>query len=229
MNEYYVRKILDKSKLQNIHEIIENANKNNFWSDGLSSLPRGSKDIKNNLELANIDSIELINDLIMNSLDDDKKFNDFTIPLSTSLNIISKSSEGSYYNPHTDNWCNGDYSTTLFLNEPEEYDGGELCLYFGGSDEIKIKLKSGWGITYPTGILHRVNTVESGVRYVSVFWTKSAIKDSFIRNIYTEISNIGYNISNYNNLYITDCKSSLKDPLFCIDNLKHEILRRYSS
>ncbi len=229
MKKYYVRKILDEPKLQNIHEIIENANRNNFWSDGLSSLPGGSRSIKNNLELANIDSMELINDLIMNSLDSDIDFNNFAIPSKSYLNIISKTTANGYYKPHTDSWTNGHYSTTVFLNDPEEYDGGELCLYFGGEDEVKIKLNAGWGITYPTGIVHRVNKVLSGCRYVSVFWTHSAISDPFMRSIYQEISNVEKNIKeSINPVHISKCPDYDKDPSFCLHNIKNEILRRYA-
>jgi PKHD-type hydroxylase len=228
MINYYIRKILDNDQINQIKLLIKESDENNYWSSGLLT-GGGTLEIKNNLELNNSTIIQSINNVIMSSLDSDKKFIDFTIAGSSNLNIISKTMEGGYYNPHVDNWNNGEYSTTIFLNDPDEYEDGELCLYFGGDEETKIKLKSGWGITYSTGTIHRVNKVKSGTRYVSVFWTKSLIKDSFIRKIYSEISNIEHNICNYQNpFYISNCSSSIKDPLFCIENLKTEILRRYS-
>jgi PKHD-type hydroxylase len=230
MKQYYVRKILNNHQLEEIKSLLEEANKNNSWQDGLISLVgETSHDLKNNLELSDVSIIHIINDMIMNFLDKDKNFFHFTVPLTTSLNIISKTQENGYYKPHKDNWNNGDFSTTVFLNSPQEYEGGELCLYFGGEDEVKIKLDSGWGVTYNTGTLHRVNKVKSGSRYVSIFWTKTLIKDSFIRNIYSELGNIENIISNYNYpIHLSDCYSSIKDPKFCIENLKNEILRRYS-
>lgn len=227
MQHYYIRKVLEKDNLNQIREIIEKCNKNNLWIDGLSS-GGGSKSIKHNLELSDTSSSQIINDIIMNRLDEDNNFINFVLPCSTTLNIISRMESGSYYKPHLDDWRNGDYSTTVFLNDPNEYEGGDLCLYFGGDDEIKIKLDAGWGITYHTGILHRVNKVKSGTRYVSVFWTSSSIKDSFIRYIYNELGNIESNIKNTNPIYSSDCISSRKDPLFCLDNLKTQILRKYS-
>jgi PKHD-type hydroxylase len=230
MKQYYVRKILNNHQLEEIKSLLEEANKNNSWQNGLISLAgETSHDLKNNLELSDVSIIHIINDMIMNFLDKDKNFFHFTVPLTTSLNIISKTQENGYYKPHKDNWNNGDFSTTVFLNSPQEYEGGELCLYFGGEDEVKIKLDSGWGVTYNTGTLHRVNKVKSGSRYVSIFWTKTLIKDSFIRNIYSELGNIENIISNYNYpIHLSDCYSSIKDPKFCIENLKNEILRRYS-
>jgi len=229
MKHYYVRKILEKNQINEISNIIQDANQNNSWVDGLVTNSGVTKQVKNNLELHDKNSVQIINNHIMQSLDNDKQFLNFTIPLTTYLNIISKTQENGYYKPHKDDWSNGDFSTTVFLNSPQEYEGGELCLYLGGEEEIKIKLDAGWGITYSTGILHRVNTVSFGTRYVSVFWTKTLIKDAFIRNIYSELANIENILSNYNcPIHLSDCHSSTKDPKFCIEDLKQEILRRYS-
>jgi PKHD-type hydroxylase len=229
MKHYYVRKILEKNQINEISNIIQDANKNNSWVDGLVSNSEVTKQVKNNLELSDVNFTQVINSYVMQSLDNDKEFLNFTIPTVTYLNIVSKTQSGGYYKPHKDMWFNGDYSTTVFLNNPEDYDGGELCLYLGGEEEIKIKLDAGWGITYSTGILHRVNKVSFGDRYVSVFWTKSAIKDSFMRHIYSEISNVGNYLEQQNiPIHISDCVGATKDPLFSIDNLKNEILRHYS-
>jgi len=228
MKYYYVRKILEKDQISEINNTIENANKNDSWVDGLMT-GGGTKKVKNNLELSDANSAQVINEYIMSSLDNDKEFLNFTTPTTTNLNIVSKTQSGGYYKPHKDNWHNGDYSTTVFLNSPEEYGGGELCLYLGGEEEIKIKLDAGWGITYSTGILHRVNEVSFGNRYVSVFWTKSAIKDPFIRHIYSEISNVGNYLEQQKiPIHVSDCIGATKDPLFSLENLKNEILRKYS-
>ncbi len=226
MKNYYVRKILEKEQIKSIQNLIDQANKNNFWEDGLNS-GGGYKRIKNNLELTNQEISQIINDQIMTSLDNDDDFINFTVPSHTNLNIISKTTSGGYYNPHLDNWKNGDYSTTVFLNDPDEYVGGELCLYFGGDEEYKVKLESGWGITYSTGILHRVNKVISGTRYVSVFWTKSLISDPFIRFVYGEIGNIQKFVPN-ESIHLSNCISTEKDPYFSLENLKNHLLRRYS-
>jgi PKHD-type hydroxylase len=229
MKHYYVRKILERDQISEITHTIQNANQNDSWVDGLMS-GGGTKKVKNNLELSDANFTQVINDYIMHSLDNDKEFLNFTIPTTTYLNIVSKTQSGGYYKPHKDTWSNGDYSTTVFLNSPEEYGGGELCLYLGGEEEIKIKLDAGWGITYSTGILHRVNKVSFGNRYASVFWTKSAIKDSFMRHIYSEISNVGNYLEQQNTpIHISDCIGATKDPLFSIENLKNEILRKYFS
>lgn len=225
--DYYVRKVLDERRLEQVKQSIEICNQNGSWQDGLLS-GGGIKSVKNNLEMSDVQQSNIINSMIMNSLDVDKDFINFTAAKSTALNIVSKTISGGYYNPHLDSWFNGDYSTTVFLNDPEEYNGGELCLYCGGEDEVKIKLKAGWGVTYSTGIVHRVNRIISGVRYVSVFWTESLIKDSFMRYVYNELSKIeNINLQNNQSVHLSDCISASKDPDFCVRNLKTQILRKY--
>ena len=227
MNNYYVRKVLDDDQIKLIQELLEHANKNDFWYDGLNS-GGGMKSIKNNKELSDMEMVQTINNSIMDSLDRDSHFLSFTTASTTHLNIVSKSEFGCYYNPHYDQWSNGEFSTTVFLSDPNSYDGGELCLLFGNDDEKLFKLDAGWAITYPTGTLHRVNKVLSGVRYVSVFWTKSKIKNHVIRNIYHQLSLVEELIQKENNpIHYTDCKSALKDPVFIIQNLKNEIFRNY--
>ena len=118
MKHYYIRKILEKDQINQISRIIEDANRNNSWVYGLIT-SGGTKQVKNNLELHDTNSAQVINDYIMHSLDNDKEFLNFTIPTTTYLNIVSKTQSGGYYQPHKDDWHNGDYSTTVFLNSPE--------------------------------------------------------------------------------------------------------------
>lgn len=230
MKQYYIRKLLEKDKLNEISSIIKNANTNDHWIDGLITNPRATHNIKKNLQLNNLDSSKIINDYIMQSLDNDSEFLYFTSASTTNLNLISKIESGGYYNPHMDDFSCGDFSTTVFLNNPEDYGGGELCLYLGGQEEIKIKLDAGWAVTYQTGILHRVSKVSFGNRYVSIFWTKSKIKDLFMRNIYYELKIIQDCLRQQSNpIHSLDCIGASKDPLFVIGNMLNDILRKYSS
>jgi PKHD-type hydroxylase len=225
IKNYYIRRVLNASQLSKIDELIKTANENNFWHDGIKT-GGGSHSVKSNTELSDAEISRKINNEIMTSLDSDKEFLSFTCADSTALNIISRTKSGNYYNPHMDNWKNGDYSTTVFLNSPENYDGGELCLYFGNDEEKKVKLDAGWAITYPTGILHRVNKVVSGSRYVSVFWTKSMVRNPEIRNLLYQIDTLISLIEkNASPVHKTNCQSAFEDPLFIANNLKNEIMR----
>ncbi len=229
MKLFHIRKLLDSNKAQ---EISKRLKETRDWHDGLNS-GGGHKGIKNNEELSDNSLCQMVNDTIMQALDEDSQFLNFTIPTRTGLNLVSKTSEGGYYRPHQDNWKNGDFSTTVFLNDPAEYVGGEICLYYGGQgeDEKKIKLDAGWAVTYPTGIVHRVNNIKSGVRYVSVFWTNSLIKDEFIRHIYRSITDIRDRLNELNGLkqpsYLKDCSAFSQDPEFMFETVRMDILRRF--
>ena len=75
-----------------------------------------------------------------------------------------------------------DISCTLFLSEPDEYDGGELVIEdtFG---QQAVKLAAGDAIVYPGTSLHRVNPVTRGTRYASFFWTHSLVKSAEQRRL----------------------------------------------
>jgi PKHD-type hydroxylase len=230
MKNFYVRKLLNTSQLTLIKDNIQSANDNNYWIDGLNSTGMGGeKRIKNNLELSDPNISKNINDLIMKSLDADFEFLNVTAASHTSPNIVSKTCAGGYYNPHIDMWMNGDYSTTVFLNDPDEYKGGELCLFYG-HEEHKIKLESGYAVTYPTGTIHRVNRVVSGSRYVSVFWTTSSLKDSFIRELFYSISQSIQLLkkNDEESVHLSNCIAAQENPIFMLESVKNEILRKYS-
>ncbi len=107
--------------------------------------------------------------------------------------IFSEYSTGMFYHSHNDSHAMGptrsDWSCTLFLNDPTEYDGGELMINIGDR-EIPYKLNAGEYVLYPTGLTHRVNEVVSGKRRVCVFWAESFVFDSRIRSILCDVSMI---------------------------------------
>lgn len=225
--QYYIRKLLNSEQLNLIDNLITSANEHNSWESGLNSTRGMETDMKKNYQLSDHNITQQINSIIMNSLDNDLEFINYTCAKSSRPNIISKTISGGYYKPHLDFWTCGDYSTTVFLSNPEEYSGGELCLFLN-DEEKKIKLDKGYAITYPTGVLHRVNRVIRGIRYVSVFWTKTSIQDDFIREVHYELCKALKSIDTKSIHHMT-CDSLNSDTFFILDNLKNQILRKYSS
>ena len=79
-----------------------------------------------------------------------------------------------------------DVSTTVFLNDPEEYEGGELVVEDSyGTHEVK--LDAGDAIVYPSTSLHRVEPVTRGVRIASFLWTQSLVRDAWRRSMLHEL------------------------------------------
>src|SRR5262249_9097820 len=100
--------------------------------------------------------------------------------------------DGHRFGIHVDNAVRGDpltglrirtdLSGTLFLSEPEEYDGGELVvedLYCSN----EVKLPAGDLVLYPASSLHMVTPVTRGARIASFFWLQSMIRDTHARTM----------------------------------------------
>jgi len=95
--------------------------------------------------------------------------------------------DGSVRNlPDSDASIRTDVSSTLFLSDPEEYDGGELVVVdtYGTHD---VKLPAGDLILYPATSLHRVQPVTRGARVCSFFWTQSMIRNDWQRSMLFEL------------------------------------------
>lgn len=215
INNYYLRNLLYKEEVESIKNLLLEC-KESDWVDGLESLPEGNHTIKKVKQLHHEVSTDIHN-IILNSIDDrDQKFLDFTVAKGSSFPLITKMNGGDFYHTHHDNGVNGHFSTTVFISNPEDYEGGELCLTIDGV-ESKVKLNAGQAITYGTGIPHRVNTIKSGERIAIIFWTQSRIPDPWAREIYKDLSNAYY------------CFQSKEydKAEFLTEGVRHSVLRRY--
>ena len=81
------------------------------------------------------------------------------------------------------------FSCTIFLNDPEDYDGGELHIRLGDA-ELTFKLKPGEAIVYPSDTLHQVVPVTNGERLVAITFIQSRIQDPFRRNMLFELNEV---------------------------------------
>ncbi len=172
---YLISKFLNKKQLSKIYKILDKGE----WKDGAISLTLSSKN-------PNKDSIEEKHKLKKTTqfllpeypfyeyVDYNKEFYNFTLPKSSTTAMATRTPKNGYYHPHFDNPSNGDFSTTIFLNDPSSYEGGELGLWINNKEE-NFKLKPGYGITYKTGTGHHVHKVTKGRRDVIVFWTHTQI------------------------------------------------------
>ncbi|MGZ8290759.1 MAG: Fe2+-dependent dioxygenase [Telluria sp.] len=117
------------------------------------------------------------------------------LPLRTSPPLFNSYAGGEHYGAHVDGAVRQvaggpplrtDVSCTLFLSDPDEYDGGELVV----SDtygEHEVKLPAGDMIVYPSSSVHRVEPVTRGERICSFFWTQSMVRDDARRSMLLEL------------------------------------------
>src|SRR5690606_13631192 len=99
--------------------------------------------------------------------------------------LFNRYEGGEHFGNHVDNAIRAlphggqirtDLSATLFLSEPEDYEGGELLIddTYGAH---RVKLAAGSLILYPSTSLHRVTAVTAGSRIASFFWIQSMVRD----------------------------------------------------
>ena len=179
--------VLDSSQLKKIQGILDSAR----FVDGRLSAGLTARKVKNNEEIP-ADSPELsqLNNIVMNSLYNHPTYQAAVLPHRQATPFYARYSENKAYGNHVDDPVMGpmngryrtDVSTTIFLNEPDEYEGGEIviCAQLG---ERKIKLAAGDAITYPSGSLHHVAKVTKGTRLVAVTWAQSMIRDADKREL----------------------------------------------
>ena len=117
------------------------------------------------------------------------------LPLKTLAPRFNRYADGGSYGFHVDgavmraggeDHVRSDISCTLFLADPEEYEGGELIV----SDtygEHEVKLPAGDAIVYPSSSLHKVAPVTRGARLASFFWVQSMVRDDGCRRLLFEM------------------------------------------
>ena len=163
--------------------------------------------------------------IVYESMDKSENFLNFCFPKESGSILIAKYDVDEQMCVHEDLPENGDFSTTIFLNDPSTYEGGELCLYLNGKEE-KIKLEAGYAITYETGIPHRVNRLENGQRLVIALWTKGTSMDPLHKEILIDINKL-LKMLPYDPEFYSDFESYLNSPTKILHSMKHKILRKY--
>ena len=153
------------------------------------------KSVKNNQQIPwNHPVMKEITDLVMRALGRCDAFMSLAQPRRLAAMLVSRYEPGMAYGAHVDapimgepNHVRSDVSFTLFLNEPDTYQGGELA-FENGSGETAFKLPARSAICYPTGQLHRVRPVEQGERLAVVGWVQSLVREPAIRELLHDLS-----------------------------------------
>ena len=180
MMEYLTHSLLDKSETLEIIQRLRT--ETSSWQDGKKSAGSLAAKIKNNFQLDKSSRISNeIKDLIVSKMISDPLVKSFTLPSIIHGVMFTKSLPGNGYGMHVDNPYmpsgRSDLSFTLFLSEPENYEGGSLCIQTINETK-QIKLSAGEMIIYPSTKLHSVAQVEKGERFVCVGWIQSYVQNN---------------------------------------------------
>jgi PKHD-type hydroxylase len=186
-------RILTTDQLDQARALIERAD----WKDGRLTSGYQANAVKRNQQLAEEDPIaRKLGATILESLERNPLFVSAALPLKVFPPMFNRYGTGEEFGRHVDtalrqvagtpHRVRTDLSATLFLSEPDEYEGGELAIddTFGVR---QIKLAAGDMVLYPGTSVHRVMPITKGVRLAAVFWIQSVIREDSRRSLLFEL------------------------------------------
>lgn len=180
--------VLGPAELQTVRELLPNVR----FGDGRVS-NQGST-VKQNLQAPQEDPAnQRIAQLARDALVRHPDARGFALPRTMARATVVRYEPGMTYGWHVDEALfpstppmRSDLSCTIFLNPPDEYDGGELTIQLG-AQELHYKLQAGDAILYPSTTIHQVAPVTRGVRLAAITWLQSWIADGSRRELLIQL------------------------------------------
>lgn len=185
--------VLAPEKLAKVRALIDAAD----WIDGNATSGHQSALAKRNMQLPEESTAAReAGAIILDALGRSPLFIAAALPLKIFPPLFNSYAGGQAFGVHVDNAVRiqrgsdfrirSDLSATLFLEEPDKYEGGELVVedQFGAQ---AVKLPAGHMILYPASSLHKVEPVTQGRRVASFFWIQSMVRDGEARRSLFEL------------------------------------------
>jgi len=189
----HVPEVLNPAQVRQLRAALDAAE----WIDGRDSAgPQGAR-VKNNRQLSEQSPVaQELGGVIREALARHPQFFSAALPLRVVPPMFNRYEGGETYGLHVDGSVRSlpggggqlrtDLSCTLFLCDPQDYDGGELeVVDTYGTHEVK--LPAGDLVLYPSSSLHRVQPVTRGARVCSFFWLQSMVRDDARRGLLFEL------------------------------------------
>ena len=179
-----IPKLLDAEQLQQVRELLQHAGP--AWVDGRVTAGYQGAAVKYNQQI------------ILAALERHPRFISATLPNIVYPPMFNRYSEGMTFGAHVDgsvrihprdgSKLRTDVSATLFLSDPNDYDGGELQIHdtYGLHS---VKLAAGDVVVYPSTSLHQVTPVTRGIRTACFFWVQSLVRDDTQRSMLYDMDN----------------------------------------
>jgi PKHD-type hydroxylase len=178
----HIENLLDGAAVERIRAKLAAAE----WIDGRETVgPQGAL-VKRNQQLPDASPLRAeLGREVLAACARHPQFHAATLPVKILPPRFNRYSGGGTYGAHVDgavmaladgSQLRSDIACTVFLSEPESYDGGELIVddTYG---EHEVKLSAGDAIVYPASSLHRVEPVTRGARVAAFFWIQSLVRD----------------------------------------------------
>ena len=188
----HIPAVLDHEQIIQVRTALDGAD----WTDGRETVGTQGAQVKRNQQLPDASPLRRqLGEAVLAALAKNPVYHAATLPMRTLPPRFNRYEGGGHYGFHVDgavmaldpiSQLRSDISCTLFLSEPDDYDGGELIV----SDtygEHEVKLPAGDLIVYPSSSLHRVQPVTRGTRLAAFFWVQSLIRDDSRRRLLFEL------------------------------------------
>jgi len=220
----HIPNVLDRAQVTRMRETLDGA----AWADGRETVgPQGAR-VKRNQQLPEAAPLRLeLGREVLDALARHPLFHAAVLPQRVLPPRFNRYEGGGHYGAHVDGavmalpdggQLRTDVSCTVFLSDPEEYDGGELIIsdLYG---EHEVKLPAGDAIVYPSSSLHRVEPVTRGARVAAFLWAQSLVRDDGQRQLLLELDSAIQRL--------TQCGADA-DALLQLTSVYHNLLRRWS-
>ena len=185
----HVPNVLNADELAQLRQLMSKAD----WTDGKVTAGTQSAKVKRNIQLpettADAEAARLI---VLKALNRNALFFSAALPKKIYPPLFNQYRDGMDFGAHIDNavrthaisgvHVRTDISCTLFIADPESYEGGELVVEDTYGHQI-VKLPAGDMVLYPGTSLHHVRPVTKGARLASFFWVQSMIRDDAQRTL----------------------------------------------
>lgn len=221
-----IERVLSRAEVREFRDRLDRAE----WQDGLATAGTLARAVKRNQQLA--DGTEPAVSLgmqILRRLGASPAFISAALPNRIYPPKFNRYQDGGTYGAHVDSalmqvpgsdvTVRSDLSATLFLSEPDEYDGGELEIE-GPFGIQAVKLEAGDMVLYPSSSLHRVTPVTRGARIASFFWIQSHVPDEGARTL---LYDLDQSVQALSQAHAPDDPALLK-----LTGVYHNLLRRWA-
>ena len=152
---------------------------------------------KDNEQLHEQQAYQRSSQMLLQAFGRSQEFAEFAFPVLIAPPLITRYKPGMKYGAHADaaflampgQTIRSDLSCTIFLNEPDSYEGGALHIRLGDGN-LNFKLKPGEAVIYPSDTFHEVEPVTEGERLVAITFIQSRVPDPFRRNLLFDLNEV---------------------------------------
>lgn len=221
---YHIPGVLNADEVAHFCAQLEQAP----WIDGRATVGNQGAQVKNNQQVDTQSPLyATLQAAVLQAVNQHPLFFAVALPRQISSPLFNRYQQQETYGFHVDGavrshpksgWMRTDLSATLFLSDPDSYEGGELVVNdtYG---QHSVKLPAGDLVLYPSSSLHCVTPVTRGVRVASFMWIQSMIRDDKKRGMLFELDR---------NIQTLRARHGESDEVLSLLNLYHNLLREWS-